>query len=186
MKYLVGLLSTLFVVAATPADLASGVSLDGYHVDSGTSATAACVAEAVAEAHSSGGNLSVVVLVDEPSGGAAAFAGAMLVELAVPGTVFIVAPETVAYEQNEDFWSVDEIEAAAAESQRVASDNDVVRTFVNTLIGGSGTCSSASVAGKSSWGPIAFVLMVVGGVMFLTWRTFFGRREQTQQAYVER
>ena len=171
MKYLVALFSLVFVVAAAPSDIASEVATTGFHVDSGTSATEICVSESVADARFSGGNLSIIVLVDEPAGAATTFAGAMLSELDVPGTVFVVAPESLGFEEDESFWSTEELEAAQETSDTAASDNDVVRTFVNTLTGGSGTCSSASVAGKSSWGPIAFFLIVLGGIGFLIWRS---------------
>jgi hypothetical protein len=185
MKYLVALFSLVFVVAAAPSDIASEVATTGFHVDSGTSATEICVSESVADARFSGGNLSIIVLVDEPAGGATAFAGALLAELDVFGTVLVVAPDTVGYEEDESFWSTEDLDAAVAKSLTVASDNDVVRTFVNTLTGGSGTCSSASVAGKSSWGPIAFFLIVIGGVGFLIWRSVRSARGRRAKQWAE-
>jgi hypothetical protein len=177
-KCLIALFSLLFVVAAAPSDYTSEVSETGFHVDSGTSATKICVSESVADARLAGGNLSIIVLVDEPSGGATTFAGDMVSELAVAGTVFVVSAGSVGYDQYEAFWSEEELDAALAESRTVASDNDVVRTFVSTLTGDQGTCSSASIAGKSSWGPIAFVLIVAGGVVFMVVRSFIERRNR--------
>ncbi len=171
VKYLAAVLAVLFVVAATPSDIVAEVAADGFYVDSGTSATDACVSASVADARNAGGNLYVVVLVDEPSGGATTFSGGMLTSLGTTGTVFTVAPETVGYEENEAFWSTDQLNAAVDESLTVASDNDVVRTFVNTLTGESGTCSNQSTEGKSGWAWIVVFIIIIGGIGFLIWRS---------------
>ena len=90
-----------------------------------------------------------------------------------------MAPESLGFEEDEAFWSTEELDAALEISDTAASDNDVVRTFVNILTGGSGVCSSASVAGKSSWGPIAFFFIVIGGVGFLIWRSVRSSKGRT-------
>ncbi|MCZ7531928.1 MAG: hypothetical protein M5U23_00715 [Acidimicrobiia bacterium] len=176
VKYVAALFAVLFVVAATPSDLVAEVATDGFHVDSGTSATDLCVSASVADARNSGGNLYVVVLVDEPSGGAKAFSGGMLTALDTTGTVFTVAPETVDYEENEGFWSTDQLNAAVDVSRTAASDNDVVRTFVNTLTGESGICSNQSIEGKSGWAWIVVFIIIIGGIGFLIWQSIWSNK----------
>ena len=172
VKYVASVLAVLFVVAATPSDLVCR----GRHRrfprgfgDLGNRSVRLGVGRPMPR--NAGGNLYVVVLVDEPSGGATTFSGGMLTALDTIGTVFTVAPETVGYEENEGFWSADQLGAAVDESLTVASDNDVVRTFVNTLTGESGTCSNQSTEGKSGWAWIVVFIIIIGGVGFLIWRS---------------
>ncbi|MEZ5174831.1 MAG: hypothetical protein R2823_01310 [Acidimicrobiia bacterium] len=173
------LVALVFVVAATPSDLVDAVGSNGFHVDSGTSATDQCVSASVSDARNAGGNLYVVVLADEPSGGATTFSGGMLTELGTVGTVFTVAPETVGYEDNEGFWSGTQLDAAVAEALTVASDNDVVRTFVNTLTGEDAVCSNQSVEGKSGWAWLVVMIIVVAGIIFLVWRSVRHGKKRT-------
>ncbi|KAA3635265.1 MAG: hypothetical protein DWP92_11365, partial [Armatimonadetes bacterium] len=176
--YAIAVLAVLFVVAATPSDLVAEVAADGFHVDSGTSATDLCVSASVADARNAGGNLYIVVLVDEPSGGATTFSGGMLTALDTIGTVFTVAPETVGFEDNEGFWSADQLNHAVDESLTVASDNDVVRTFVNTLTGGNAKCSNQSTEGKSGWAWIVVFIIIIGGIGYLIWRSVRSGKQQ--------
>ncbi len=166
-----GMLALVLATAATPADVVDDVAVNGYHVDSRTSATDECVSGAVADARNSGANLYIVVLVEEPNGGATTFSGALLTQLDTVGTVFTVAPETVGFEDNEGRWSADELNAAVDESLTVASDNDVVRTFVNTLTGLDSMCSNSSTEGKSGWAWMIVMVMIVGAVIFFIVRS---------------
>ena len=79
--------------AAAPGDVAPVVTDDGFFIEAGSDATPAVVSRAVSDGRSAGGLLYVVVLVDEPSGGATTYADAVLDD--VPrqeGTVLVVAP----------------------------------------------------------------------------------------------
>lgn len=171
MKYLAAALAMLFLLAAAPAELADEIATTGYHVDRNASATNECVSGSVSDARNAGGNMYIVVLAEEPPGGATTFSEATLNELDVTGTVFTVSPESIGYRDTEGFWSVAEFDRALDEANTVASDNDVVRTFVNTLADDDAVCSTTDIAGKSSWGFIAFVVIVVGGIAFLIWRS---------------
>jgi len=168
---LVGVLGLVFAMAVTPNDLVSEVAVNGFHVDRGTSATDACVSGSVADARNAGSNFHLVVLAEEPSGGATTFSGGMLTALGVEGTVVTISPETVGYEENEGFWSSEELDAAVDASLTVASDNDVARTFVNTLTGQNVKCSNQSVDGKSGWAWIVVFIIIIGGIGFLIWNT---------------
>lgn len=175
---MVGVLGLVFAMAVTPNDLVSEVAVNGFHVDAKTSATDACVSGSVADARNAGSNFYLVVLAEEPSGGATTFSGGMLTALGVDGTVLTIAPETVGYEENEGFWSPDELEAALDASLTVASDNDVARTFVNTLTGQNVKCSNQSVEGKSGWAWIVVFIIILGGVGFLIWNTVRSNRKR--------
>ena len=178
MKHFAVATAILFVVAASASDIAETVATTGYHVDRNASATNECVSASVSDARNDGGNLSIVVLAEEPPGGATTFSEAVLSELDGIGTVFTVAPESIGYRDTEAFWSADQFDTALDEALTVASDNDVVRTFVNSLTGDDAVCSTTSIAGKSAWGFIVFVLIVVGGLGFLIWRSARSGRER--------
>jgi outer membrane murein-binding lipoprotein Lpp len=181
MKLFAAVLAVLFLLGATSTDVASDVATDGYHVDPNTSATNECVSASVSDARNAGANLSIVVLVEEPPGGATTFSETTLDALGTVGTVFTVAPESIGYRDTEEFWTVAQFNAALDEANSVASDNDVVRTFVNTLTGDDAVCSNVSTAGKSGWGFLVFVLIVAGGIVFLVWRSSRSNKERKKQ-----
>jgi len=181
MRFVAAALAALFVIAATPQELSPDVIVDGFHVDPTVSATDECVEVAVQDARADGGNLFVVVLAVEPAGGATRFSADLLDEVGHDATVFVVAPATVDYADSQGHWSVEELDAALAASKRVASDNDVVRTFVNTLIDGDRLCSSSSTAGKSGWASVAMLAVIGGGVIYLAWRSILGGRREPSE-----
>lgn len=183
-KYLAVAAAALLAIAASASDLADDLGSIGYHVDRNASATNECVSGAVDDARSAGGNLWVVVLAEEPAGGATAFSRTVLDELNATGTVLVVALESVDYSENEGFWSDTQLDQARDAATTVASDNDVVRTFVNVLTGDDAFCSTTSVAGKSAWGSVAFVLIVVGGIVYLIVRPA-AKREELEGSHAE-
>jgi hypothetical protein len=164
LRYVVAAAATVFVVAAGSTEIAGDLAASGYYVDSGVSATDVCVSESVDDARNSGGTLYVAVLADEPTGGAAQFSRDMLAALDGDGTVFIVAPKSLDYADSEEFWTADELDRALAEANTVASDNDVVRTFVNELAGLDGVCAGVSLDGRSGWAYLVMMVMIVVGV----------------------
>jgi hypothetical protein len=178
MRFVVAAFAVVFVVAATPAETAPDVATDGFHVDPTVSATDECVEAAVLDARADGGTLFVVVLAEEPAGGATAFAAGLLELVGDRATVFAVAPATVDYADSQEFWSVEELDQALAASKRVASDNDVVRTFVNNLTGGDAVCANSSTEGKSGWANLVMLVIIVGGVIFLVGRSVVTSRRK--------
>ena len=171
MRYVAAAFAVFFVVAATPADFAPDVSSDGYHVDPTVSATDECVEGTVGDARAAGSDMYIIVLAIEPDGGATAFSSGMLETLDREATVFTVAPRTVDYASSEDVWTTEQLDTALAASKQVASDNDVVRTFVNELTDGDGVCSNASTEGKSGWAYVVMFAMIFGGLIYLIVRS---------------
>jgi hypothetical protein len=178
MKFIVALLAVVFVIAATPTEIAPQVAVDGFHVDPTVSATDECVEAAVQDARSYGGNLYVVVLADEPDGGATAFSAGLLQLVGEDATVFTVAPSSVDYADSQEFWTVEALDQALAASKQVASDNDVVRTFVNNLTVGDEVCANSSTEGKSGWAYLVMFVIIGGGILFLTGRSIVNTRRK--------
>lgn len=181
MKYLIAVVACILVVSAASNEIITDLETVGYHVDSGVSATDQCVSDAVADARESGGTLYIVVLVDEPVGGATAFASDTLVALGGQGTVFTVAPQSVDYASSDSVWTEEALDAALAEANTVASDNDVVRTFVNTLTGTTGLCANVSLRGRSGWGFLVMIVMIVAGAGYFTFRSLSASRRRKQE-----
>ena len=176
MKHIAGALAIIFMVAATPVDIAPEVTTDGFHVDPTVSATDECVEAAVQDARADGGNLYIVVLADEPDGGATEFSAGLVALLAQGATVFTVAPQSVDYADSQGAWTVEELDQAVEASKRVASDNDVVRTFVNTLTGTDGVCANSSTEGKSGWAYLVMIVMIAGGIIYFATRSILTSR----------
>lgn len=189
---LVALVSVVLIAAAAPSDVVGDLTRQGYFIETGSSATDACVSRSVADARSAGGNLSIVVLADEPGGGATTFAGATLSQLTTNGTVLVVAPETVGWESQDDLWSPSELNAALDVALDGSSDNDVVRSFVNTLVGLDETCSAAGSGGSAtsqSGGGMGWILLVIlvvgiGVVVFMVSRSSKKTTQRRRNALV--
>ena len=171
MRYVAVAFALFFVVAAGASDFTSEVTSDGFHVDPTVSATDECVEGAVADARSDGSDMYIIVLAIEPDGGATAFSSEMLQTLDREATVFTVAPRTVDYADSQGLWTAQELDAALAASKQVASDNDVVRTFVNELTDGDGVCANSSTDGKSGWAYLVMFAMILGGLIYLIFRS---------------
>jgi hypothetical protein len=174
MKQLtIGLLAVL-LLAAAPADVVSDLETRGFYVEEGSTADPAAVSNAVADARNDGGRLNVVVLAEEPGGGATTFSDAVL-DLLAAGTVLTVAPETVGFASIGDVWSLDELDAAVDASLGAATDTGVVETFVATLIGA--PVGEAPAPSGGSLLPLLLILVAVAAVIgFFVWRSSAGRK----------
>lgn len=136
----------------------------GFFIESGSSATAGVVGDAVAEASFVGGRLYVVVLAEEPDSGATFFSDAVLDSLG-SGTVLTVAPETVGFSSDGVTWDEGQLNDAVDAGLVGSSDNDVVARFINSLTGsnlGSGGGGSSGVGSGLIW-----FLVIVGGLGLL-------------------
>jgi hypothetical protein len=134
LKPLVAGTAILFVMAATPSEVAPIVNVQGYFIEEGSGATDASISRSVSDARTAGGALSVVVLAEEPPGGATTYSGAVLTELAVSsGTVFTVAPETIGVESVDDIWSIEEIDVALDLALEGGTADEIVSLFVEGL-----------------------------------------------------
>ena len=179
MKRLIIALSFL-LIAATPGEVVPQLESDGYYIEPGSTATEETVSEAVFAGRSDGGRLYLVVLADEPPGGATTFSDSVLDEL-IEGYVVTVAPETVGFAGDGSAWSADQMNSAIDASLDGDTDDQVVELFIADLTGQSATPSPddqpspTDGAGSSIW-----VWVVLAGVALLVYLAI--RRASRQNA----
>lgn len=176
-KFVVALVSVL-LLAATPGDVTAELPEQGFYIESGSSATASVVGDAVAEGRFDGGQLYVVVLSEEPPSSATFFAEAVLDDLGGAGTVLTVAPESVGFASENDIWSKAELESAVDASLSGSSDDNVVALFIESLTG-SDIDPGATPGTPSGGGGSGFIwfVVIVGGLVAL----FFYLRRNTSR-----
>lgn len=179
MKRITVVFAALVLIAATPQEVTPVLEADGYYIEDGSDASEGVVSDAVFEGRAEGGRLYVVVLAEEPPGGAPTFSDSVLDLLDGDGYVVTVAPETVGWAGDGSFWSADEMNAAVDASLSGGSDDGVVRQFISTLtsqpVGGGGEPDPDSGGGI----PILWVL-VVGGAIVAAW-VFVSRRNREKR-----
>lgn len=185
MRRLVIALSIL-LMAATPGEIARQLESDGYYIEPGAPVSEDVVSDAVFEGRSQGGRLYLVVLSEEPPGGATTFSDAVLDEL-VEGYVVTVAPETVGFAGDGSFWSSDQMNSAIDASLDGDSDDQVVELFISGLTGTSDTPSpddeqpASDGSGTSFW-----VWVVLAGAGLLVYLAIRGSsRRQSERASSE-
>lgn len=160
--------TSFLLIAATPAEVVPELEETGYYIEPGSAASEEVVSDGVFQARAEGGRLHIVVLAEEPPGGATTFSDSVLDQLGT-GYVVTVAPETVGFAGDGSFWSVDEMNAAVDASLRGGSDDEVVGLFVGEL---TSEPAPAPVDGEVSDGAglpgwLWLVLLVGGGVLVL-------------------
>lgn len=176
MKRLVVFLAFFVLIAAAPQDALPDLEADGYYIEEGSSATEELVSDAVFEGRADGGRLYLVVLAEEPPGGATTFSDSTLDLLDGDGYVVTVAPETVGFAGDGTAWTVDEVNRAIDESLSGGSDDEVVELFITALTGASFGGEASAPGGGIPFGWI----LLIGGVAVVVW-VFVSRRRQTQQ-----
>jgi hypothetical protein len=162
--------ASLLLVAATTDEVVSGLEADGYYIEPGSSATEQVVSDAVFEGRSDGGQLYIVVLAEEPGGGAPTFSDTILDRLGA-GYVVTVAPETVGFSADGSAWSMDEMNEAIDASLEGASDDQVVELFIAELTGAAvvpspGGEGEQPEAGGSGFGWI-WLVVIAGGALLI-------------------
>lgn len=180
MKRVLAVLAALVLIAATPEEVLPGLEADGYYIEPGSNATDQVVSDAVFEGRADGGRLYIVVLAEEPPGGATTFSDSTL-DLLGQGYVLTVAPQTVGYAGDGSFWTADQMNDAVDASLDGGSDDEVVELFVSDLtgasIGGGDTGDEgASGGGFSMW----WVLLIAGGGLAVWW--FINNRNEGRNA----
>lgn len=180
---------SLLLIAATPSDAAPELEDKGYYIEPGSAASEQVVSDAVFEGRSDGGRLYLVVLSEEPPGGATTFSDSVL-DLLGAGYVVTVAPETVGFAGDGSFWNADEMNAAIDASLSGGSDNQVVELFIADLIDTS-TLQPSDVgeeaadpgdSGISGW----VWLLLIGGGAALAFRMLNGsHRRATERMAAE-
>lgn len=181
MKRLLALLAAFFLIAATPGDVVSSLQANGYYIEPGTDVSEQVVSDGVSDGRSDGGRLYMVVLAEEPPGGATTFSDSTLDLLGGDGYVVTVAPQTVGFAGDGTFWTSEQMNEAIDASLDGASDDEVVQLFVADLTGeatpGGTPGSGSSSGGGIPWGWI----ILLGGGGFLAWWYFSNRRRSSRQ-----
>ena len=179
MKRLFTLLAAFTLIAATPQEALPGLEENGYYIEQGSAASEQVVSDAVFEGRSDGGRLYIVVLAEEPGGGATTFSDSVLDLLGGDGYVVTVAPETVGFAGDGTVWSADEMNTAIDASLGGGSDDEVVELFIGSLTGASVGGGEGDISSGGGF-PIVWVL-VVGAAAVGVW-VFFSRRNRARRA----
>jgi hypothetical protein len=187
-KALVALVAFVLLVAATPEEAMSDLEANGYFIEPGANVSEDVVSDAVSEGRNEGGRLYIVVLAEEPPGGATTFSDSTLDLLPGDSYVVTVAPETVGFAENGDFWTTAEMNEAVDASLDGGSDDEVVETFIGVLT----SFSSPGVDPEPvdpepvdpepvEGGGISFGwILLLGGGVFLAWWYFSNRRQSVR------
>jgi hypothetical protein len=179
MKGLLVGLASLALVAATPQQVLPGLESDGYYIEPGSNATEQVVSDSVFAGRSDGGRLYIVVLAEEPPGGATTFSDSALDLLEGDGYVVTIAPQTVGFAGDETVWTEDEMNSAIDASLAGGSDDEVARLFIESLTGEPVDGGSAP-GGPGGGIPFLWIILIGGGVVAV-W-TFMSRRSSATRS----
>ncbi len=152
-------------VAQTPAEVAEVVAVQGYYVEPGSEpVNEAELIELANTMQDRGYNFVAVVLAEDPSGGAPAFASAVVDQFSVGATVVVLTPTELAS---------DSTEFSNAELVRAGQDSlDVFNSDVNdgfTLFADNLTPGVSTGGGSGSGFPWVLVFIVGGILLFVFW-----------------
>lgn len=186
MKRLLFVFLSFFLVAASVSEVVPQLQSDGYYIEPGSSASEDVVSDAVFEGRAAGGRLYMVVLSEEPPGGAPTFSDSVLDELG-DGYVVTIAPETVGFAGDGSFWSAGEMNEAIDSSLTGDTDDDVVELFMEELTGGGVTPGagdgepdeSSDGGGGLGW---IWLLVIAGGLVLVFTASRRGRRQREEMA----
>jgi hypothetical protein len=158
----------LLLVAATPDQVVPGLEDNGYYIEAGSTASEGVVSDAVFEGRADGGRLYLVVLAEEPAGGATTFSDSVLDRLG-SGYVVTIAPETVGFAGDGTEWSVNEMNAAIDASLDGGSDDQVVELFISELTGAGVVPSPGDEEPVDGGGGLGWIWLVViaGGALLI-------------------
>ncbi len=164
--------------AADSAEVADAIAETGVYVEPGASASAVRIGELVSALRSEGEDISMVVLAEEPVGGATTFADAVVRRMG-SGLVLVVAPDTVGVSGTSEEFGDLEIADAVEASFAGETDLEVLELFTSQLLGvdvapattaAPGAAASDSAEGGGS--GFLWLLALVGGglILFFWWR----------------
>jgi hypothetical protein len=141
----------------------------------------------VFDGRAEGGRLYIVVLADEPPGGATTFADSALDLLDGDGYVLTVGPETVGWAGDSSYWTKEEMDAAVDASLDGGSDDEVIQIFAATLSSGGPVDGpveepidepGSSGGGGFSLGWVVLIGAIVAGLWWFTSRRAAARRSR--------
>jgi len=180
MKRLAVLVVLLFValpaaraVAQTPDEVAQTVSDTGLYVAPGLDANTASLSASVARARNAGVRLMVVLLDDDPTGGAATFADAVLDR--VPGGTVLVLSASNEGISSTEFGQADldlALDAGFDASSSAASgqgDAAFVSALVDSLTGTTPVDGTEAPASSGSGMGILILMAIVVGLVLIIW-----------------
>jgi len=183
MKRIVPMLAALLLIAATPEEVVPELESNGYYLEEGSNAREQVVSDAVFEGRAGGGRLYIVVLAEEPPGGAPTFSDSVLDGLDGDGYVLTVAPETVGWAGDGTLWTADEMNDATDASLSGSSDDDVVERFIATLTGQTAGGGGEPGTEEEAGGGISIVwVLLIGGAIVVIWVIVSRRSRQSQMA----
>ncbi len=192
MRRVLAVVAALVLVAATPQEALPGLEANGYFIESGTNVSEQVVSDAVSDGRSEGGRLYIVVLADEPAGGATTFSDSAF-DLLGEGYVVTVAPETVGWSGDGSFWTQDEMNEAVDASLDGGTDDGVVQLFIDNLVGratGGGGSGDSGGGGISIWWVLGIAAVGIGIWMMMSRRgrdkRIAGRMEQVRSLAKEK
>lgn len=163
------LLSALLVAgpasAQTPSEVAEVVAVQGYYVEPGAEPVSeAKLIELANTMQDRGYNFVAVVLAEDPSGGAPAFASAIVDQFSVGATVVVLTPNELASDSTE-FNNAELVRAGQDSLDMFNTDvNDGFTLFADNLTPGVAVGSGSG--GGFPWG-LVFVVGVI--VVFVFW-----------------
>jgi uncharacterized membrane protein YgcG len=176
--------ASILVTTAAPAlaqadvdQVAADVSVDGLYVEPGLSADTAALNAAITRAGNNGVRLMVVLLDQDPGGGAVAFADAVL-DRVPDGTVLVLSAtgegiSSAEFDKSILDDAIDRGFLAASNASSGAGDEAYVSAVVDTLTGTtSGTTPATQPTSSSSSGGstgLIIMLVIVGGMVLLVW-----------------
>lgn len=185
-------LTSVPALAAEPLDVAQDLAEQGYSLESGVDIDGAEARELVSAARRAGSAFFLVVLSEDPNGGATFFAeqvlGILLANDVTPGgTVAVVTPTEIGYVAQDDIYDSTDLDAAADFANDVGGDDLRYTTaFVQGLGVDVGAQVTTTVPGSSSTGGggggsgfIVF-LVIVGVIGLGVW--WLARRSRKQQS----
>ncbi len=120
--------------AADSAEVADAIAETGVYVEPGVSASEVRIGELVSALRSEGENISMVVLAQEPVGGANTFADAVVRRMGA-GLVLVVAPDTIGVSGTSEEFGDLEIDDAVEASFAGETDIEVLEIFTSQLLG---------------------------------------------------
>jgi len=167
---------------ASPAEAAAAANDAGYYIEAGLNVDESRISDTVRRVRDGGFEFHVVLLLDNPAGGATTFAGAVLDRLD-SGTVLVLSADQIGMESTE-FSSSVVADALSRANDDAGSDAEFTEMVVEALYPGvlsSSTSSSSSSGGGSSTG-LFIMLGIIGLLVLLVWWAIRRQKKSSVQS----
>ena len=187
--------------AADIATVVDDAATTGFFLDRGVSISEDDATEIVTAARNNGSRFHLIVLGDTPLGGNAAFAEAVLDELAIDaGTVLVLSPDDVGWvSEDEGFAEADLVAALEFANDQGGNDAQYAANFVVGLVGEpvavpettggapatTGLEPAAASDSSGGGGGLLWFILIVGGIGLLVFWLIRRGSKQTVNAAAE-